>query len=40
MIERPDWFDEWVIKETDNWHLKDGAPDWMIEEFNKLMENY
>ena len=34
---KPDWFDEWVIPETDNWHLKPGAPDYVKKEFAELM---
>lgn len=38
MTTKPDWFDEWVIPEVDNWHLKDNAPEWIKEEFKKYME--
>ena len=23
----PEWFEEWVVCEMDNWHLKPGAPE-------------
>ena len=34
---KPDWFDEWVIADTDNWHLKPGAPDYVKKEFVEMM---
>jgi hypothetical protein len=33
----PEWFEEWVIPETDNWHLKPGAPEWVQKEFAEWM---
>lgn len=36
----PKFFDsEWFVPETDNWHLKEGAPAEIVEEFNKYMEH-
>ena len=34
----PEWFDEWVICETDNWHLKPGAPEQVQREFAEWMK--
>lgn len=34
----PEWFDEWVVCETDNWHLKPGAPDNVQREFAEWMK--
>ena len=35
----PDFVDsEWFVMEEDNWHLKEGAPPEIVEEFNKWME--
>ena len=33
----PEWFEEWVITDTDNWHLKPGAPEEVQKEFAKWM---
>ena len=34
----PDWFPEWVIFETDNWHLKPGTPEEYRKEFEEWMK--
>ena len=35
----PDFFtSEWFVPETDNWHLKPGAPQEIVDEFNEWME--
>jgi hypothetical protein len=36
----PEWFAEWVELETDNWHLKPGAPDWVQKEFAEWMRQH
>ena len=37
---RPKFFDsEWFIPEPDNWHLKDGAPQEIVDEFNEYMKH-
>ena len=36
---KPEWFDEWVIVEPDNWHLKKGAPDEIKKEFEEFMKD-
>lgn len=33
----PEWFEEWVDTETDNWHLKPGAPEQVQKEFAEFM---
>ena len=33
----PEWFEEWVIPEVDNWHLKPGAPESVKKEFAEWM---
>ena len=33
----PEWFAEWVVTETDNWHPKPNAPDWVKKEFADWM---
>ena len=33
----PEWFEEWVDAETDNWHLKPGAPEYVQKEFAEWM---
>ena len=30
---------EWFVAETDNWHLKEGAPKEVVEEFNEYMKH-
>ena len=37
-IAKPNWFDKWVIPETDNWHLKENAPEEVKKEFEEIME--
>ena len=35
---RPKFFDsEWFVPEVDNWHLKEGAPQEIVDEFNEYM---
>lgn len=34
----PEWFEEWVIPEVDNWHLKPGAPEQVQREFAEWMK--
>lgn len=34
----PEWFSEWVIFETDNWHLKPGTPEEYKKEFEEWMK--
>lgn len=36
-IAKSDWFDKWVIPETDNWHLKENAPEEVKKEFKEMM---
>ena len=37
----PNFFtSEWFVPETDNWHLKEGAPKEIVEEFNKYMKEH
>ena len=37
---RPSFFDsEWFVPEPDNWHLKEGAPKEIVEEFNRYMKH-
>lgn len=37
---RPAFMDsEWFVMETDNWHLKEGAPQEIVDEFNDFMNN-
>ena len=36
----PEWFEEWVDTETDNWHLKPGAPEQVQKEFAEFMEQH
>lgn len=37
--DRPKFIDsEWFVMEVDNWHLKDGAPPEIVEEFNEYMK--
>ena len=36
--ERPDFIDSpYFVMEIGNWHLKDGAPEEVVEEFNRFM---
>lgn len=35
---KPSFFDsEYFVPEVDNWHLKDGAPPEVVEEFEEYM---
>lgn len=35
---RPNFMDSpYFVMEEDNWHLKDGAPEEVVEEFNQYM---
>ena len=35
----PNFFtSEWFVPETDNWHLKEGAPQEIVNEFNQWMK--
>ena len=35
----PEFFkSEWFVPETDNWHLKPGAPKEIVDEFNAYMK--
>lgn len=36
----PDWFPEWVVTETDNWHLKPGAPEDIRKKFAEWMKEH
>lgn len=37
--ERPKFFDSpYFVMEEDNWHLKDGAPEDVVKEFNEYMK--
>ncbi len=36
----PEWFNEWVEFEVDNWHLKPGAPENIQREFKEWMEKH
>lgn len=38
MKQMPEWFEEWVVCETDNWHLKPGAPEDVKREFAEYMK--
>lgn len=40
MKQKPEWFEEWVIPETDNWHLKPGAPEDVQREFAEFMKEH
>jgi len=31
---------EWFVPETDNWHLKPGAPKEIVDEFNEWMKEH
>ena len=33
-------FSPYFVPEPDNWHLKDGAPQDVIDEFNEYMKQY
>ena len=36
----PDFFtSEWFVPEVDNWHLKEGAPPEVVEEFEAYMKD-
>lgn len=35
---KPEWFDEWVIAEPDNWHLKENAPEDIKEKFEEFVK--
>jgi hypothetical protein len=36
---KPSFFDsEYFVPEVDNWHLKDGAPPEVVEEFEEYMK--
>lgn len=36
---KPSFFDsEYFVPEVDNWHLKDGAPPEIVEEFEEYMK--
>lgn len=38
-MERPECFDTpWVEFECDNWHLKEGTPQEVVDEFREYME--
>lgn len=30
---------EWFVPESDNWHLKEGAPKEIVEEFEEYMKH-
>ena len=35
----PKFFDsEWFVPEPDNWHLKEGAPEEIVKEFEEYMK--
>lgn len=35
----PKFFDsEWFVAEPDNWHLKEGAPEEIVKEFEEYMK--
>ena len=37
--ERPKFFDSpYFVMEEDNWHLKEGAPDDVVKDFNEYMK--
>ena len=37
----PDFFtSEWFVPEPDNWHLKEGAPPEIVEEFEAYMKSH
>lgn len=37
----PDFFtSEWFVSEPDNWHLKEGAPPELAEEFEAYMKTH
>ncbi len=39
-VRRPDFLDSpYFVNEQDNWHLKNGAPQEVIDEFNQYMES-
>lgn len=41
MIMMPDFFtSEWFVPEPDNWHLKPGAPQEIVDEFNEYMKTH
>ena len=39
-IMMPEWFEEWVIPETDNWHLKPDAPKEVQEAFSRWIQEH
>ena len=40
-VSRPKFIDSpYFVPEPDNWHLKDGAPQDVVNEFNTYMEEY
>lgn len=40
-VEKPNFVDSpYFVPETDNWHLKDGAPKEIQEEFEEFMRYY
>lgn len=39
MVSKPEFVDSpYFVPETDNWHLKPGAPKEVVEEFEKFMK--
>lgn len=37
-MNKPAFFDsEWFVPEVDNWHLKPGAPEEIVKEFEEYM---
>lgn len=39
-MKRPSFLDSpFFVREVDNWHLKDGAPESVVKEFNEYMNN-
>ena len=40
-VAKPDFVDSpYFVAEEDNWHLKEGAPKEVVEEFEKFMKYY
>lgn len=37
-VQKPEWFDQWVIAIPGKWQLKSGAPEEVLQEFEEFMK--